>query len=283
MRKIRMNSEFQRLEKFGWELPNLNSLGLFTPRDVDESKISFPRESYDSAKTNDEAGGFWAMERASMIAKMLESNEVDTLWEIGAGNGLAAIPLRDQGLQIIPIEPLQSGAVTLAKNGFPTFHSTLEDLNLPSNSIGAFGAFDVLEHLEDPEILLQEINRVLKPGGIFICSVPAYQWLFSDFDEAIGHYRRYTQKSLKTLLESNSFNQSDSFYLFGMLVLPALLFRRIPYLLGRRRKFDSIFKSNKKSNYFVNKVFSTLRLTSKVERKFRFRFGLSIVATFYKP
>ena len=278
-----MNSEFQRLEKFGWELPNLNSLGLFTPRDVDESKISFPGESYDSAKTNDEAGGFWAMERASMIAKMLESNEVDTLWEIGAGNGLAAIPLRDQGLQIIPIEPLQSGAVTLAKNGFPTFHSTLEDLNLPSNSIGAFGAFDVLEHLEDPEILLQEINRVLKPGGIFICSVPAYQWLFSDFDEAIGHYRRYTQKSLKTLLESNSFNQSDSFYLFGMLVLPALLFRRIPYLLGRRRKFDSIFKSNKKSNYFVNKVFSTLRLTSKVARKFRCRFGLSIVATFYKP
>ena len=277
-----MNDEFQRLEKQGWELPEINSLGLFAPRNVDESKISFPSESFDASETNDDASGAWAMERAFMIAKMLERSDVDILWEIGAGNGLAAIPLRDRGIQIIAIEPLHSGAVTLAKNGFRTFHATLEDLKLPNNSIQAIGAFDVLEHLEDPQILLKEISRVLKPGGIFICSVPAYQWLFSDFDEAIGHYRRYTRKSLRILLQSNGFTPSDSVYLFGILVLPAFLFRRVPFLMGRRRKFHSVSRSNKKSNYFINQAFGVLRLILKIERKIRLLFGLSIVATFYK-
>jgi predicted SAM-dependent methyltransferase len=48
--------------------------------------------------------------------------------------------------------------------------------------LATIGAFDVLEHLEKPELLLDEIYRVLMPGGTFVCSVPAYQWLFSDFD-----------------------------------------------------------------------------------------------------
>ena len=61
-------------------------------------------------------------------------------------------------------------------------------------------AFDVVEHLEDDRGAAAWIGDGLKPGGSFIATVPAYQWLFSDHDVALGHYRRYTKNSFNAIL-----------------------------------------------------------------------------------
>ena len=278
-----MHSEFSELEKLGWIIPPLSTLGLFTPSLVDEDKISFPSESYDSADINSEAAGFWATERANAIAEMLESTGAKTLWEIGAGNGNAAIPLRDLGFSIIPVEPLKSGALTLAKNGFLTFHATLEGLNLPNSSIEAIGAFDVLEHLEKPEILLTEIYRVLKPGGVFICSVPAYQWLFSDFDISIGHYRRYSRRNLRRLLERVHLRPKETKSIFAFLVVPAFILRRIPYLFGRRANLHAISKSSGGNSKRVNKMAFVFSKVHKFEQALRLPIGLTLITKAVKP
>ena len=81
-----------------------------------------------------------------------------------------------------------------------------------------------MEHLEDPDELLSEIFRVLKPDGIFVCSVPCFQWLFSDFDLAIGHFRRYNKATLgNVLLAANyeiiSYQYVDSIGVFVWLLL----------------------------------------------------------------
>lgn len=272
-----MNSELKRLQNAGWVIPQEDEDGLFTPLLINEELISFPSESFSGEAHNDEASGFWATQRANLIAEMLGGTGETTLWEIGAGNGSAAIPLRNLGLNVIPIEPLRSGAVTLAKNGFFTFNSTLETLELPNNSIDAMGAFDVLEHLEKPEILLREIHRVLKPGGTFICSVPAYQWLISDFDLSIGHFRRYSRQELRNLLISSSLEPMNTRWLFGFLVLPALVFRRLPYLFGRRRNFNSVKNSNQSKFSLLVALSPILDLLAKFERKINLRFGLSMV------
>ena len=278
-----MLNEFERLEKLGYVLPSLNSKGLLSPSLVDESKISFPSESYNSAETNKEADGFWAAQRAIAIAELLRTTGSITLWEIGAGNGSAAIPLRNLGFNVIPIEPLESGAVTLAKNGFSTLHSTLEELKLPSESIDAIGAFDVLEHLEEPEALLAEIHRVLKPGGTFICSVPAYQWLYSDFDISIGHFRRYTKATLISLIGKSGFKSIHVEYLFGFLVIPALLLRRLPYLLGRRNKFKKVNKLNKSRFIFLSRLDLLFIKVMQIEKMLNLQFGLSIISSSNKP
>jgi len=272
-----MNSELKRLQNEGWVIPQEDKDGLFTPMLINEELISFPSESFSGEAHNDEAAGFWATQRANLIAEMLRTTGETTLWEIGAGNGSAAIPLRNLGLNVIPVEPLRSGAITLAKNGFLTFNSTLETLGLPSNSINAVGAFDVLEHLEKPEMLLKEIHRVLKPGGTFICSVPAYQWLLSDFDLSIGHFRRYSRQELRNLLVSSSLEPINARWLFGFLVLPALLFRRMPYLLGRRRDFKSIKNSNQSKFDLLVALSPILELLVKFEHKINLRFGLSML------
>jgi SAM-dependent methyltransferase len=278
-----MQSEFERLENLGWALPSLNSIGLFSPSHVDETKISFPSKIYDSSEINSGAHGFWATERANLIAAMLCNKSITTLWEVGAGNGNAAIPLRNLGINVIPIEPLQSGAITLVKNGFPTFHSTLEDLKLPSNSIGAIGAFDVIEHLENPNVLLSEIFRVLQPGGFFVCSVPAYKWLFSDFDVSIGHYRRYSKAELKNTLNSAGLGIVKFEWLFGFLVVPAFLLRRIPYLFGRRRSFGQLNRTNNPNNYFFNSIVQLLSLTVRIEKALKIGLGLSVLCVSVKP
>ncbi len=52
---------------------------------------------------------------------------------------------------------------------------------------------DVIEHIEDDAAELARAAEHLKPGGFLVALSPAHQWLFTPFDEAIGHYRRYNR------------------------------------------------------------------------------------------
>jgi SAM-dependent methyltransferase len=58
---------------------------------------------------------------------------------------------------------------------------------------------DVLEHIEDDKGELARAILHLRPGGRLVVLSPAHQWLFSEFDRAIGHFRRYTRRSLKLI------------------------------------------------------------------------------------
>ena len=55
---------------------------------------------------------------------------------------------------------------------------------------------DVLEHIEEDRRELHEASLHLNPGGHLIVLSPAYPFLYSPFDRAIGHFRRYTRTSL---------------------------------------------------------------------------------------
>ncbi|MBL7952174.1 MAG: methyltransferase domain-containing protein [Flavobacteriales bacterium] len=59
---------------------------------------------------------------------------------------------------------------------------------------------DVLEHIEEPEDELNRAADLLAPGGYLIILVPAFQILFSPFDEAVGHHRRYDRGMLRKQL-----------------------------------------------------------------------------------
>ena len=62
---------------------------------------------------------------------------------------------------------------------------------------------DVLEHIEDDKGELQRAASRLRSGGRVIVLSPAHQFLFTEFDAAIGHYRRYNRASLKKLTPAN--------------------------------------------------------------------------------
>ncbi|MBT8363844.1 MAG: methyltransferase type 12, partial [Deltaproteobacteria bacterium] len=55
---------------------------------------------------------------------------------------------------------------------------------------------DVLEHIEKDELELKRAVQKLKKTGILIVLAPAHQILFTPFDDAIGHFRRYNKNQL---------------------------------------------------------------------------------------
>jgi len=56
---------------------------------------------------------------------------------------------------------------------------------------------DVLEHIEDDRAEMARAAARLKPGGTVIVLSPAHEFLFTPFDTAIGHFRRYSRASLR--------------------------------------------------------------------------------------
>ncbi|MEQ8822261.1 MAG: class I SAM-dependent methyltransferase [Sumerlaeia bacterium] len=73
-------------------------------------------------------------------------------------------------------------------------------LPFADESLDLILALDLMEHVERDDLLIREFNRVLRPGGCLMATVPAHQYLWSDHDIALHHFRRYSHKSLLQLL-----------------------------------------------------------------------------------
>lgn len=71
---------------------------------------------------------------------------------------------------------------------------------------------DVLEHVEDDRQYMKDLHTALRPGGKIFINVPAHQELFSEFDENLGHYRRYSKQELREKLEQAGFVVEDIGY-----------------------------------------------------------------------
>jgi SAM-dependent methyltransferase len=80
---------------------------------------------------------------------------------------------------------------------------------------------DVLEHIADDKGQLEEAANHLRPGGRLIVLSPAYQSLFTAFDAAIGHHRRYTKRALRDI-SPPSLKIEEAFYLDSIGVLASL-------------------------------------------------------------
>jgi len=91
---------------------------------------------------------------------------------------------------------------------------SVEAIPLGDATFDIISAFDVIEHVENEALGLSEIFRVLKPGGYFFMSVPAYQWAWSRHDVELHHHRRYTVKRAVKALKNAGFDIEQSSYGF---------------------------------------------------------------------
>jgi 2-polyprenyl-3-methyl-5-hydroxy-6-metoxy-1,4-benzoquinol methylase len=246
-------------------------------------RISFPSRIYENEFVY--LDSFWVYCRAKLITQMLQKYKVNTIWEFGAGDGRVSIPISQAGISLVASEPHYEGARTLAKHNIFVCNASLTELELKDQTLSTVGIFDVLEHIEDSTNFLKEINRAMKPGSLLFLTVPSHQWLFSEHDIALGHHRRYSRRYLKEELNLAGFKPLEVRYFFASLILPALLMRRIPYLL-KRQKSVSIESSGKlvteggiEPHPLVNNV---LKKILSLDSKFRLPFGLSLLGVFKK-
>lgn len=140
----------------------------------------------------------------------------------------------------------------------------LSDINLEINYPEMIGRFDtifalnVVEHISDHEQAMKNAMKMLRKGGKVVILVPAFQFLFNEFDEQLDHFRRYTQKSLRTLLESSGFKVIHWQYfnfiaVFGWFISGNILRRKI-IPGGQMRFYDAMVPVWKLLDFFTKKV-----------------------------
>jgi len=96
-------------------------------------------------------------------------------------------------------------------------------------SDGAFDAafiLDVLEHIEEDDVVLQEIRRVLRPGGSLLITVPAFMFLYGRQDRMSEHKRRYRRRDLMRLVERLGLEVQYCTY-FNTLLFPPIAAIRV--------------------------------------------------------
>nr|VFJ64681.1 MAG: Methyltransferase domain-containing protein [Candidatus Kentron sp. FW] len=200
------------------------------------SKVFFPEEIHENF-IRLETNSFWYYHRNELILEALRQfPPPQPFFDIGGGNGIVSMALQEAGIEVILVEPSCVGARNAFERGINTvICSTLEDAGFHSNTFPSVGLFDVVEHIESDNEFLLHINQLLQKGGLLYITVPAYSFLWSIEDEYTGHFRRYTIRKLKRLLNQVGFHIQYSTYFFTPLPLPIFLFRSLPSRLGVRR------------------------------------------------
>ena len=99
------------------------------------------------------------------------------------------------------------------------------------------GAFDVIEHIDDDAAALGSIATKLKPGGKFVMTVPAHQWMWTAHDVVNHHKRRYSRRSLKALIERSPM-KLDKIGYFNSLLFPLAVAERAASKLRGREDAD---------------------------------------------
>ena len=259
----------------GWVPPPRNTLGIYTTN-RDATNISYPESLYED---QNESSGFWSLGRSAEILKEINSLGIQSLVEVGAGSGDMCANIASSELDMVAIEPLWNGCLNLVEHQITTICATLEELHLPDNSVFAYGSFDVLEHLEHPEVLVSEFFRTLELGGYLLVTVPTGSWLWGHMDEILGHYRRYKKSEIEDLLQKAGFTVISSRYVFFSLVIPAFIIRAVPYRLKMRtagdRDFQQLEKMQSSSN-LTSKIGSTvLKIEREIAKHFKLPYGLT--------
>ena len=120
--------------------------------------------------------------------------------EVGAGIGANTLTLAGLDYQRWTcLEPDASLAARIAVPPGGRHQSAVGTIgDLPAEQkFDAILYIDVLEHIEDDRGEMARAAARLKPGGTLIVLAPAHPFLFTPFDAAIGHFRRYTRASLR--------------------------------------------------------------------------------------
>lgn len=202
-----------------------------------------------------EAANFWFRSRNRLLIWALQSYfpQASSLLEIGCGTGfvLSGIQEACPDLTLFGSEIFSKG-LAFAEQRLPGVTLFQMDARcIPfEQEFDIIGAFDVLEHIEDDEIVLSEMFKATKPGGGIILTVPQHRFLWSLVDEQAFHKRRYERRELVEKVERAGFI-IIRITSFVSLLLPLMLLSRL-----KRQVMQAHF--NPVEEYEIGTVLNTI-------------------------
>jgi SAM-dependent methyltransferase len=143
------------------------------------------------------------------------------LIDFGGGVGTFAKRLQRRGYEVVCIEPDESQRRQLIDDGF----EALPALDtLPDDAASVVFSLNVFEHIREDAATVVQLWKKLRPGGVVLIYVPAFDCLWSSLDDQVKHCRRYTKRSLRHLVEQAGFSVEEVRYADALGFLAALGF-----------------------------------------------------------
>lgn len=184
---------------------------------------------------NSEESHFWFTERRLFILSLLKrfTKPQATLADVGCGTGYTALWLNHHGYPSVGIDahPCFKLIQNQSRTSEPFLGFLMGDIlsTEPEPEFDALLLLDSIEHIEKDEFFLSHVSKMLKPGGIVIITVPAFEFLWSTVDDQSGHLRRYTKKDLKRFesLKDVKLKSVFSSYFYGSLLPLYILSRKL--------------------------------------------------------
>lgn len=151
------------------------------------------------------------------------------LLDAGCGTGGFLARLRqkrpDQPAAGLEYHP-DAAARAAAKSGVPVAVGSVNAMPFADASFDAVVSMDVLCHAAvEPRRALGEMTRVLRPGGVLVLNLPAFEWLRSTHDMRVQNARRYTARTAAAMLAEAGLAQVRPRY-WNSLLLPLMVMQR---------------------------------------------------------
>jgi SAM-dependent methyltransferase len=230
---------------------------------------------YFARLADQEAGNFWFRARNRLLIWALQRYFPDTqnLLEIGCGTGFVLSGLREAfpNLILSGSEVFSEGLGFAAARlpGVALFQ--MDARHIPfREEFDVIGAFDVLEHIKQDELVLSQMYQATRKGGGILVTVPQHRFLWSASDEFARHVRRYQAPELIDKVSSAGFEvlRTTSFV---SLMLPLLVLSRI-----KQRQSSKAFDPN--SELAVSAFVNTSMESILAAERTMIRAGLSFPA-----
>lgn len=183
--------------------------------------------------------------------------------DFGAGNGSQSSFVREPNSDYICVENDPHMQDELRARGYKT-RDTLKSFE--PNSVAAVISINCLEHIKGDQEAVHEIHEILEKNGKAIIYVPALPFLYSDMDRKVGHYRRYTKRTLSALFLASEFEVDALIYVDLLGVFATILYKYLPTR-------NSITESKGLKFYDRCLVPATIFL----DRKLGYRFGKNLL------
>lgn len=166
------------------------------------------------------------------IYENIESKLGDKIAEIGSGVGnFTEFLLRNDNAKVDAYEPCAKmhDNSKFLKN--PRVHCINSNFELVTKSSAdkydSVIFINVLEHIQNDFEALNKAHRIIRRSGQLVIFVPALQFLYSDFDRSIGHYRRYQRSKLIELVQNAGFKILSCKYFDSLGIIPWFLFMKL--------------------------------------------------------
>lgn len=212
-------------------------------------------------------------QRLVKVEKVFQDHFFKRILDIGCGDGSFSVRLKNYSQEVYGLDIAKQAVKIAQKKGIKAYQLDVENQKLPfkANFFEALYCGEILEHLFNPDYLLDEVHRVLKPGGLLVVTTPNLSWwlnrlvlLFGfqpyltevslkynlgkfkpDSNQVAGHIRAFTYKALKELLKIHHFEI--------LKILNNDVAKSLPFPVNLLEKGFSFWPNLNHSNIFVLK------------------------------